>query len=321
MEKLDEVKELADRNGHVMVVICRWISFLNKKDKEVTIPKYKSFQTYDEFLLWYNMLRKPSIGVCEVTWQNQPMKAYVDMDEKCENEVIKHQPILDAVEKIKQRAVALGLRSHDWEPVYVVAIGSRYLADESFKYSVHIVFLNLSFANRAQLCCFMQPICEEMKIIDQSVYRSGKSQAFRFPGSVKWDDSSRVPLKPHPRWSTQQPSEADFIISNPDLESIVTFDLPSQTQKRKLPSNHQTTKKQRVGTISDDAVVKDIKYYLTSSQVELKNGSYYVKKGRCPIAGRVHGSNNGYCRKLNNNNVYYWCFNEKCKKKGKYLLF
>ena len=319
MEKLDEVKELADRNGHVMIVIRGWKSFF--KDKEITIPKYKSFQTYEEFLLWYKLLREPKIGVCEVTWQNQPMKAYVDMDEKCENEVIKHQPILDVVGKMKDRAVAMGLRSNDWEPAYVVTIGSRYLADGTFKYSVHIVLLNLSFANKAQLHCFMQPICEEIKTIDQSVYRSGKSQAFRFPGSVKWDDNSRVSLKPHPRWSTQQPSEADFIISNPDLESIVTFDLPPNPQKRNLPSNHQTTKKQRVGTMSDDAMVNDIKYYLCSSRVELKDGDrYYVHNARCPIAGRAHGNNNGYCRELNNN-VYYWCFNDECKKKGKYFLF
>ena len=316
LRKLDEVKELADRCGHAIVVISGWKSFFT--DKEITIPKHTSFETHEKFLRWYKLLRQPKIGVCEMTWQNQPIKVHVDMDDKCENEVIKHQPILDVVEKIKNRAVAMGLRSNDWEPEYVVAIGSRYLADGSFKYSVHIVFLNLSFANRAQLYYFMQPICEEFKIIDQSVYRSSGSQAFRFPGSIKWDDNSRVPLTPHPRWSTQQPSEADFIISNPDLESIVTFDLP--TPKRKLPSKSQTTKKQRVESVGDDVMAADIKYYLNSSRVEVKNDSYYVYNARCPIANRAHSNNNGYCRELNNN-VYYWCFNEECKKKGKYLLF
>ena len=314
--KLDEVKELADRSGHVMVVISGWTSFF--KDKEITIPKHRSFKTYEEFLRWYKLLQQPKIGVCEVTWQNQALKGYLDMDKMFDNEVIKHQPILDVVEKIRRRAITLGVRTNDWVLRYVVAIGSRYLKDGSFKYSVHVVFLNLSFANRAHLYYFMQPICEEFKIIDQSVYRSSGSQAFRFPGSIKWDDASRVPLTPHPRWSTQQPSEADFIISNPDLESIVTFDLP--TPKRKLPSKSQTTKKQRVESVGDDVMAADIKYYLNSSRVEVKNDSYYVYNARCPIAKRAHGNNNGYCRELNNN-VYYWCFNEECKKKGKYLLF
>ena len=317
--KLEEIKEWADKNGHVMVAIGGWASWTDKKNVERTIPNYRTFQTYEKYLEWYEKLKKPTIGVCEVTWQEQPMRAHLDMDDKREDEVIARQPILDAVEKIKQRVVAMGLRSTEWEPAYVVAVGSRYLTAELFKYSVHVVFLNLSFVGRDHLRYFMQPICDEIKMIDQSIYKSGKSQAFRFPGSVKWSDSSRTPLKPHPRWSTQEPCLADFIIGNPEPESIVKFDLPPTTQKRKIQRQHKSVKIQRVEC--DDKLIADIKYFLCSSRVELKNGdTYYVHKPRCPIAGRVHGNNNGYCKELYNN-VYYWCFNDECKKKGKYFLF
>ena len=203
---LDGIEDLADKNGHVMVAISGW----NEKNVEITIPIYQSFQTYEQFLNWYDMMQ----NVCEVTWQDQPMKAYLHLDEICGNEVI------------KQRAVDMGLRSCDWEPVYVVAVASRFLTEDIFKYSVRIVFLNMGFTDRAHLYYFMKPICDEIRIIDQSVYRSLKTQEFRFPGSIEWDDINRVPLKPHPRWSTKEPAVADFIIGNPDPEKIVKFDLP-----------------------------------------------------------------------------------------------
>ena len=330
--KIKEVQEHATKKHLGFIATTRW--YYSRKSKKF-LPVYSPFKTYDEFLNWYRIKTRhgPSNGVCEYTGVDYAVKVVLDIDIKgLESEKIMREPIIRAVAQVKQRTVKLGLKDETWEPQYVVAIGSRWEEDGTFKYSAHVIFQDLSAASRPALLHFMEPVCSENETIDRSIYASKASQSFRFIDSYKWTDKSKTPLAPVRQWSTAKSSiHYDYLISNPDPSTVTIQECPQKTtKKRKRPDSTSSLVEDVVEPHKDydgsDMVMAELIKKLPHNKIEYKSDKkiYYIyhhANETCEIAGRQHSSsNNSYAQVDELGNVWRVCFSDKCKKHRQFLF-
>lgn len=326
--KLKDARDYAEKQKYEFLFTIDWYYLQHNR----YIPIYAVTKSYETFLVWYRKRTKfgPANGVCEMTFPDQPLKAMVDIDIKeLDTEMKSNEPVLRVIQAVKARLLELNLVTPDWEPKYAVASGSRWIGENNFKYSAHIIFQNLSANSRSSLLHFMDPLCKDDEIIDRSIYASKKSQAFRFIKSYKWDDKRKTPLRPVKEWSTVEKLEdSHFIVSNPTQESILLTTRFSKTKKRKRTTT--TTRLQKHGESiqqhTDDAILRELQIRFLHHKIEWREEEedYYIytpQDGRTCCVTKTHHKNNNASAKVDDvGNVWYRCYSQKCQQ-NKLFLF
>jgi hypothetical protein len=254
----------------------------------------------------------------------------IDIDIKGLNcEKVMNAPIKKAVQQVRQRAVELELKDASWQPEYVTAVGSRWESDGTFKYSAHVVFQDLSAVSRPALLHFMEPVCKDNATVDRSIYASKTSQMFRFINSYKWTDKTKTPMIPVRQWSTGQTVDKNFLISNPEVDTIVIKQTAPTTKKRKKLEPANNTNKNPNAFNENDIVLNELMKRFPSNKIEHKKvdrfsssepkDTYYIYHSPdvpCPIAGRLHsGTNNSVVEINDNGDAWLYCFSSSCKHK------
>ena len=179
---LDVACEAAKKNQAEFFFIPEWYTPKPPKPQR-SRPMFSFCKDSAAFLDYYRQIcKQPCAGVCELTFADQRMRLYVDLDDKIKIDpagLDPEEPVIRVVAAaMKEALVSQGLCDPEFGLEYVTAIGSRPLpADKlyKYKYSAHIVFQNVTAESRSAIRRFMEPLCQQNPMIDYSVYTSKKS--------------------------------------------------------------------------------------------------------------------------------------------------
>jgi len=354
------LKALNEYSGRAKKPFFATTKYREGRNKKMR-PMFSCFTDAREFITWHKQERArmegTSCDVRETLRCNKPVKCFVDIDDRVWNEIDYSEEgrnrIGQVIDVIRLHAIELKLKPDDWEPKYVVAIGSRsvqagvigknkYNAGKryNYKFSAHIIFLDFAARNMPALKEFMKTISNqdesgtfEHLCVDKAVYVvEKKTQSFRCEGTYKFDDDIlKVPMARVEELCTKRGriNDADFLVGNPDVSDIVIEKVGKKKAKKKQkPKSKAKTDEDedKGGQPCDGIVLKTLKASFGAECVvawDETRKSYYITndmRNVCPVCDRLHKSNNGYAREDKMGMCWFFCLSPSSDGNRRFLF-